>query len=125
MSLADNNSGFRSMPLPGWQGMCSQAICFQRTVLQYGCGRAGSIGAQALGVIRVVLGGWVGAEHWLVGCVVWTVMGQTAFCRVVACAVSEIKCYRCFTSDLGSGIIRLYNYSFLSMLFVHYSQTPM
>ena len=44
-------------------------------------------------------------------------MGQTAFCRVVACAVSEIKCYRCFTSDLGSGIIRLYNYSLLSMLF--------
>ena len=44
-------------------------------------------------------------------------MGQTAFCRVVACAVSEIKYYRCFTSDLGSGIIRLYNYSLLSMLF--------
>ena len=44
-------------------------------------------------------------------------MGQTAFCRVVPCAVSEIKCYRCFTPDLGSGIIRLYNYSLLSMLF--------
>ena len=44
-------------------------------------------------------------------------MGQTAFCRVVACAISEIKCYRCFTSDLGSGIIRLYPYSLLSMLF--------
>ena len=44
-------------------------------------------------------------------------MVQTAFCRLVACSVSEIKCYRCFTSDLGSQIIRLYNYSLLSMLF--------
>ena len=44
-------------------------------------------------------------------------MGQTAFCRVVACALSEIKCYCCFMSDLGSGIVRLYNYSLLSMLF--------
>ena len=45
------------------------------------------------------------------------VMGQTTLCRVVACAVSEIKCYHCFTSDLGSGIIILYNYSLLSMPF--------
>ena len=42
-------------------------------------------------------------------------MGQTAFCRVVACAQSQITFYRCFTSDLGSGIIRLYDYPLLSM----------
>ena len=69
LSIADNNSGFRSMPLPGGRACAARQAASSRQCLHSGGGRADCTEVQALGAFSDPEGGGVGGGRALAGVV--------------------------------------------------------